>query len=80
MDGYFNNLLEFEALRSVRIYLSDDLLDEVISSCKSIADPAGDAEGMFIGTFNSRVDDLIFLTDDEKMYTRSRTKMPLLTM
>lgn len=67
VDGYFNNLLEFEALRSVRGYtLSDDLLDEVISSCKSIADSAGDAEGMFIGTFNSRVDDLIFLTDDEK--------------
>lgn len=67
VDGYFNNLLEFEALRSVRGYtLSDDLLDEVISSCKSIADSAGDAEGMFIGTFNSRVDDLIFLTDNEK--------------
>lgn len=67
VDGYFNNLLEFEALRSVRGYtLSDDLLDEVISSCKSIADSAGDAKGMFIGTFNSRVDDLIFLTDDEK--------------
>ena len=50
VDGYFNNLLEFEALRSVRGYtLSDDLLDEVISSCKSIADSAGDAEGMFIG-------------------------------
>ena len=81
VDGYFNNLLEFEALRSVRGYtLSDDLLDEVISSCNLSLIPPVMLKVCLLVLLTPVLTTSFSLLMMRKMYTRSRTKMPLLTM
>ena len=47
----------------------DSLLDDIISSCQSVIDSVnktGSSDRLFINDFNTRIDALTFISDDEK--------------
>lgn len=69
VDGYCDNLIEYEKLRAQKGFtLEDSLLEEVISSCQSIVSSMNDQNSkdrLFIDDFNSRIEQLDFLSEEE---------------
>lgn len=80
VDGFFENLIEYEKLRSSNGYFMEDTLaDEVIESCKSIISSAKDeSQGMFIPSFNAKIDAFQGLTDDERNNYKEKNKAAVL--
>lgn len=78
VDGFFENLMEYEKLRAVRGYtLEDSLLDNVISSCQSVIasikqESAAANNRLFIDDFNSRIDALDIISDESKADYKKR--------
>lgn len=70
VDSYFANLIEYENMRASKgITKEDSLLDDIISSCQSVIDSVnktGSSDRLFIDDFNTRIDALTFISDDEK--------------
>lgn len=70
VDSYFANLIEYENMRASKgLTKEDSLLDDIISSCQSVIDSVnktGSSERLFIDDFNTRIDALTFISDDEK--------------
>lgn len=70
VDSYFANLIEYENMRASKgLTKEDSLLDDIISSCQSVIDSVnktGSSDRLFIDDFNTRIDALTFISDDEK--------------
>jgi uncharacterized protein (DUF885 family) len=70
VDSYFANLIEYENMRASKgLTKEDSLLDDIISSCQSVIDSVnktGSSDRLFINDFNTRIDALTFISDDEK--------------
>lgn len=70
VDSYFANLIEYENMRANKgLTKEDSLLDDIISSCQSVIDSVnktGSSDRLFIDDFNTRIDALTFISDDEK--------------
>lgn len=70
VDSYFANLIEYENMRASKgLTKEDSLLDDIISSCQSVIDSmnkTGSSDRLFIDDFNTRIDALTFISDDEK--------------
>ena len=70
VDSYFANLIEYENMRASKgLTKEDSLLDDIISSCQSVLDSVnktGSSDRLFIDDFNTRIDALTFISDDEK--------------
>lgn len=70
VDSYFANLIEYENMRASKgLTKEDSLLDDIISSCQSVIDSVnktGSPDRLFIDDFNTRIDALTFISDDEK--------------
>jgi len=66
VDGYFENVLAFEKLRSDNgFFMEDTLADKVIESCKTFLASADSDEGVLISTFNERLSSFSNLTETE---------------
>ncbi len=70
VDSYFANLIEYENMRASKgLTKEDSLLDDIISSCQSVIDSVnktGSSDRLFIDDFNTRIDAITFISDDEK--------------
>ena len=57
VDGYFENILEFETLRAKNgFFMEDKLADEVIESCNTFVKTADGEEGVLVQTFAERLE------------------------
>ena len=76
VDGYFENMLEYERLRADKGFtLKDSLLEDVISSCQSVIDSIkqeNSTNRLFIDDFNSRIDALDFISDSDRQDYKKR--------
>lgn len=77
VKGYCDNLIEYEKLRAAKGYtLEDSLLNEVINSCESVVSSINQSETsgnrLFIDDFNSRIDGLDFLSEDDRNNYKKR--------
>lgn len=76
VDGYFENMLEYERLRADKGFtLKDSLLEDVISSCQSVIDSIkqeNSTNRLFIDDFNSRIDALDFISDSDQQAYKKR--------
>lgn len=70
VDSYFANLIEYENMRASKgLTKEDSLLDDIISSCQSVIDSVNKTDSsdrLFIDDFNTRIDAITFISDDEK--------------
>ncbi len=75
VDGYFENMLKYEKLRADKGFtLEDTLLDDVINSCQSVIDSVNQNSSqnrLFIDDFNSRIETLNFISDNDKQNYKS---------
>ncbi len=66
VDGYFENILAFEKMRSdYGYFMEDTLVDEVIESCNSFLDTAGSEECVMISTFNEKISSVDGLSEQD---------------
>lgn len=64
-DGFFQNLVDYETLRSQNGYcMEDSLLDEIIEQCQTFVESAKD--GYLISTFNEKLEGLSSLAEASK--------------
>lgn len=66
VDGYMENLVNFEKLRSENGYFMEDtLVDEIIESCNSFLESAASDDGVMISTFNERIVNVPGLSNED---------------
>lgn len=66
VDGYMNNLVAYEKLRSEKGYFMEDTLaDKVIESCTSFLQSASDENGVMISTFNEKIVNVPGLSEND---------------
>lgn len=66
VDGYMENLVNFEKLRSEKGYFMEDtLVDEIIDSCNSFLESAASDDGVMISTFNERIINVPGLSNED---------------
>jgi uncharacterized protein (DUF885 family) len=64
-DGYFKNMVDYEACRSEKGYfMEDSLVDKIISQCQTFVDSADD--GYLISTFDDKLASVENLSDQAK--------------
>ncbi|MDO4567485.1 MAG: DUF885 family protein [Clostridia bacterium] len=69
--NYFDAIIEFEREKSQRgLFMTDSAADMVIESCRDFLDSG--ANCFLIGTFDSAIDELDFLSDDEAALYKQR--------
>ncbi len=66
VDGYMENLVNFEKLRSENGYFMEDtLVNEIIESCNSFLESAASDDGVMISTFNERIVNVPGLSNED---------------
>lgn len=76
IDEYYNEILEFEQQKAdAGLMMSDTSIDHIIESCEHYLLMPGD--NFMIDTFNSRLDGLTFLSEEEKQEYRAQNEAVL---
>ena len=77
VPDYFNSYLDFEKVKSEKGYfMSDDVCDQVIEQCDTFLEKTDDH--FMITVFDSNIDALDFLTDEEKADFKAQNKEAVL--
>ena len=77
VPDYFNSYLDFEKVKSEKGYfMSDDVCDQVIEQCDTFLEKTDDH--FMITVFDSNIDALDFLTDEEKADFKEQNKEAVL--
>ena len=77
VPDYFNAYLDFEKVKSEKGYfMSDDVCDQVIEQCDTFLEKTDDH--FMIAVFDSNIDALDFLTDEEKADFKEQNKEAVL--